>query len=291
MSEFNFLFTNTLNGVIYGSLLLLPALGLNIVFGLGRVVNFAHGSFYALGAYVLFALGSFVGGYWLVLVCVPFVVMIVGCAIERLVIYPIRHRPEIDTLLVTFGLAFVLVGVIEYQWGTGTHLLKTPEQFHGEVLIFGNQFPIYRLVAAGISIAVSASVFAFIHATPVGVWIRAITDDAEMADAVGINTRLLLTVTFGAAVGLAGFGAALFAPVFALQPEMGLTVLIDSFLIVIVGGLGNLPGTVIAAFIVAITKSIGGGYIADWSTAITFAVVGILLVIRPAGIFNTGRVA
>ena len=291
MTELNFLFTNTLNGVIYGSLLLLPALGLNIVFGLGRVVNFAHGSFFALGAYVLFAVTPLVGGYWPVLLLVPFAVMVVGCVVDRLVIYPIRHRPEIDTLLVTFGLAFVLVGVIEYIWGTGTHLIQTPAPFGGGVQIFGNQFPIYRLAAAAISVAVSAGVFMFIHATPIGLRIRAITDDAEMADAVGINTRLLLTVMFGAAVGLAGFSAALAAPIFAIQPEMGLTVLIDSFLVVIIGGLGNLPGTVIAAFIIAITKSIGGGYIADWSIAIMFVVVGIVLVFRPAGIFNTGRVA
>jgi branched-chain amino acid transport system permease protein len=290
--DLNFLFVNTLNGVVYGALLLLTSLGLSRVFGLGRVVNFAHGALYALGGYTTVAIMQRVGlGFWLALAIAPIPVMLLAIIIERTTIYPIRDRPEIYTLLVTFGLSFMLIGAVEHVWGTGTTLVRAPEAFRGTVQIFGNPFPIYRLVAAGLSLVASAAVFAFIQLTPLGLRIRAITDDPGMAEALGINTQWLLTIVFGGAAGLAAFAGALGAPIFAVHPEMGSAILLDAFLAVILGGLGNLPGTAIGAFFVALTKSIGGGYIADWSIAILFALVAIALIFRPTGLFGYGRVA
>ena len=290
--DLNFLFVNTLNGVVYGALLLLTSLGLSLVFGLGRVVNFAHGALYALGGYVVVATMQRAGlDFWLALAIVPIPVMLLAIVIERTTIYPIRDRPEIYTLLVTFGLSFMLIGAVEYVWGTGTTLVRTPQAFQGTVQLFGNPFPIYRLVAAGLSLLASAAVFIFIQFTPFGLRIRAITDDPGMAQALGINTQWLLTIVFGGAAGLAAFAGALGAPIFAVHPEMGSAILLDAFLAVILGGLGNLPGTAIGAFFVALTKSIGGGYIADWSIAILFALVAIALIFRPTGLFGYGRVA
>jgi branched-subunit amino acid ABC-type transport system permease component len=290
--DINFLFVNTLNGVVYGALLLLTSLGLSLVFGLGRVVNFAHGALYALGGYAIVAIMQRFGfGFWLALAIAPIPVLLVAIIIERATIYPIRNRPEIYTLLVTFGLSFMLIGAVEYVWGTGTTLVRTPEMFRGTVLIFGNPFPIYRLVAAGLSLLASVAVFALIQFTPFGLRIRAITDDPGMAQALGINTQWLLTIVFGGAAGLAAFAGALGAPVFAVHPEMGSAILLDAFLAVILGGLGNLPGTAIGAFFVALTKSIGGGYIADWSIAILFTLVAVALIFRPTGLFGHGRVA
>lgn len=290
--DLNFFFVNALNGVVYGALLLLTSLGLSLVFGLGRVVNFAHGALYALGGYALVAIMQRLGlGFWPALLIAPVPVMLTAIAIERVTIQPIRDRPEIYTLLVTFGLSFMLIGAIEYFWGTSTALVPTPVAFQGTVLIFGNQFPIFRLLAAAISLLVSAGVFALIQFTPFGLRIRAITDDPAMAQALGINTQWLLTVVFGAAAGLAGFAGALGAPIFAVHPEMGSAILLDAFLAVILGGLGNLPGTAIGALFVALTKSIGGGYIADWSIAILFSLVAVALIFRPTGIFGRGRAA
>lgn len=290
--DLNFFFVNALNGVVYGALLLLTSLGLSLVFGLGRVVNFAHGALYALGGYALVAIMQRLGlGFWPALLIAPVPVMLTAIAIERVTIQPIRDRPEIYTLLVTFGLSFMLIGAIEYFWGTSTALVPTPVAFQGTVLIFGNQFPIFRLLAAAISLLVSAGVFALIQFTPFGLRIRAITDDPAMAQALGINTQWLLTVVFGAAAGLAGFAGALGAPIFAVHPEMGSAILLDAFLAVILGGLGNLPGTAIGTLFVALTKSIGGGYIADWSIAILFGLVAVALIFRPTGIFGRGRVA
>ena len=281
-----------LNGVLYGAFLLLTSLGVSLVFGLGRVVNFAHGALFALGGYALVAVMKAAGApFWLALIIGPLLVVPVAIVIERATIYPIRNRPEIYTLLVTFGLTFILVGGIEMIWGSGTTLVTSPTALSGSVNILGAPYPIYRLFAAGISLLVSAGVFAFILLTPIGLQIRAVTDDAEMAEALGVKTRWLLTMVFGAAAGLAGFAGALGAPIFAVNPEMGSGILIDSFLAVILGGLGNLPGSALGALVVALTKSVGGSFIAEWSIALLFLVVALALIFRPTGLFGRGRVA
>lgn len=281
-----------LNGVLYGAFLLLTSLGVSLVFGLGRVVNFAHGALFALGGYALVAVMKAAGApFWVALIVGPLLVVPVAIVIERATIYPIRHRPEIYTLLVTFGLTFILVGGIEMIWGSGTTLVTSPTALSGSVNILGAPYPIYRLFAAGVSLLVSAGVFAFILLTPIGLQIRAVTDDAEMAEALGVKTRWLLTMVFGAAAGLAGFAGALGAPIFAVNPEMGSGILIDSFLAVILGGLGNLPGSALGALVVALTKSVGGSFIAEWSIALLFLVVALALIFRPTGLFGRGRVA
>jgi branched-chain amino acid transport system permease protein len=287
--DWNFLFVNTLNGIIYGSFLALISLGLSLVFGLGRVVNFAHGVMYALGAYFFILFLPRIG--WTAMVAAPLVVVPIAIAMERLTIFPIRGRPEIYTLLVTFGLSFMIIGAIEYLWGTETTLIKPPSLFEGTVSIAGNQYPVYRLFAAALSLVVTGLVFGIVQFTPIGLRIRAITDDSEMAEALGINTKWLLTMVFGGAAGLAAFAGAIGAPIFAVDPEMGMGVIIDSFLAVILGGLGHLPGTAVGAFIVALAKSIGGGYIAEWSIAVLFLVVAAVLILRPKGVFGRGRIA
>jgi branched-chain amino acid transport system permease protein len=290
--DLNFLFVNILNGVVYGSFLLLTSLGLSLVFGLGRVVNFAHGALYAMGGYALIAVMHAGGaGYWLALAVAPLLVIPMAMAIERATINPIRHRPDVDTLLVTFGLSSMIVGAIEYVWGTGTTLLPPPSPFTGTVDVLGNQYPLYRLVVALVSLLVSAGVFAIIQFTPMGLRIRAITDDPGMAEALGVNIKRLLTLVFGFAAGLAALAGALGAPIFAIHPEMGMNILIDSFLVVVLGGLGSLTGSAIGAFFVALTKSIGGGYFAEWSTAFLFLIVALALIVRPTGVFGQGRVA
>ena len=287
--DWNFLFVNSLNGIIYGSFLALTSLGLSLVFGLGRVVNFAHGVLYALGGYFFIIFLPSLG--WGAMVFAPLVVVPLAIAMEWLTIAPIRHRDEIYTLLVTFGLSFMITGAIEYLWGTETTLIKPPVIFQGTVDILGNQFPVYRLFASALSLLVTGLVFVFIQFTPIGLKIRAITDDNEMAEALGINTRWLLTVIFGGASGFAAFAGALGAPIFSVEPEMGTGVIIDSFLAVILGGLGHLPGTAVGAFIVALAKSIGGGYIAEWAIAVLFLVVAAIMILRPRGVFGRGRIA
>src|SRR5262249_25743054 len=190
-----------------------------------------------MGGYALIAVMAGVGvGYWLGLVVAPLLVMPIAMGIERVAIQPIRQRPDVDTLLVTFGLSSMIVGGIEYVWGTGTKLLPPPAPFDATVDVLGNQYPLYRLVAATVSLLVSAGVLAAIQFTPIGLRIRAITDDPGMAEALGVNRKRLLTLVFGCAAGLAALAGGPGGPRFAIHPDMGVTCLIDSFLVVVFCG-------------------------------------------------------
>lgn len=289
--DWNFFFVIALNGVVYGCFLLLPTVGLSLVFGLARIVNFAHGQLYALGAYLAVDLMRALGGYWPAVIMSPLLMVLFAIVVERLTIVPIRNRSEIYTLLVTFGLALMIVGGIEQYWGTAALLVRTPSQFRGTLMILGNEYPAYRLVAAALSLTVTAAVFAVVQWTPVGLRIRAVADDREMAGAIGINTTWLMTIVFGGAAGLAAFAGALGAPIFTVNLGMGSSILLNSFLAVILGGLGSLPGSAVGAFIVALAKNIGGGYLSDWSIAVIFGIVGLMLIIRPKGVLGRGRVA
>jgi branched-chain amino acid transport system permease protein len=289
--DWNFFFVIALNGFIYGSFLLLPTLGLSLVFGLARIVNFAHGQLYALGAYLAVDLMRTIGNYWSAVIISPLLMVLFAIVVERLTIVPIRNRSEIYTLLVTFGLALMIVGGIEQYWGTAALLVRVPSPFRDTVTILGNEYPAYRLFAAAVSLTITAAVFALVQWTPFGLRIRAVADDREMAGAIGINTAWLITLVFGGAAGLAAFAGALGAPIFTVNLGTGSSILLDSFLAVILGGLGNLPGSAVGAFIVALAKNIGGGYLSDWSIAVIFGIVGLMLIVRPRGVLGGGRVA
>lgn len=278
------------NGLIHASLLLLSALGLSLIFGLGRVANFAHGAFYAVGGYVFLTALQRIGvGFWPALALTPAVAFVVAIVLERLVIAPVRPRDEIYTLLATFGLSLVIVGFIEFSAGTGTVIVRPPQWLAATVDVAGVPLPVYRLFAAIISIAVSALVFALVQFTPSGLRIRAITSDQTMAAALGIPVARTAALVFAGATAMVAFAGALGAPIYAVHPEMGTAVLLDSFLVVVIGGLGYLPGAVAGVLIVALVKSLGAVSFPEWSTALLFLLVALVLVWRPTGVFLRGR--
>jgi len=289
--DYNFLFVVALNGLVYGSFLLLPTLGLSMVFGLARIVNFAHGQLYALGAYFTVELIRLLGSYWSAVLVSPLLMVLFAVGLERLAIAPIRDRTEIYTLPVTFGLGLMIVGGIEQCWGTAAVLVSAPAPLQGSVTVLGNEYPTYRLVAAALSLIITSTVFAVVQWSSIGLQIRAVADDREMAAAIGVNTDYLITMVFGSAAGFAALAGALGAPIFTVNLGTGSSVLLDSFLAVILGGLGYLPGSAVGAFIIALAKNIGSAYLSDWSIAVIFGVVGLTLVIRPQGVLGRGRVA
>lgn len=281
--------TNILSMAVYGSLLSLVSFGLTLVFGLGRVVNFAAGVFYALGAYIALTFLPIFGNYWIGLVIAPLIVFVVGLLVELSVIRPIRNRPEIYTLLASFALAIIFTGIIQTVWEPRARIVDAP--IRGAFWVFGGAFPKWRIYAALIAIAVVAVVWFGLYRTALGLRIRASSDNRIMARLLGLDTGRVLTITFGLSCGMAALAGALAGPIFSVRATMGNDLLIDAFLAVIVGGLGSLRGAVVGSFLIAAIKNLPVGWLdAEWASITAFALVIFVMITRPAGIFGEGRV-
>ena len=280
---------NLLNGWVYSSLLMLTAMGLTMVFGLGRVVNFAMGVFYALGAYFILTFEPRLGSYWPVLLIGPILVAPIGLILERSLIRPVRDHPEIYTLLVTFAIAIMFGGIITTGWGTASFFPAAP--IGGAQPILSGLYPNWRIVGGAIATVTAVAVYLGINSTSAGLRVRAGSENGLMASILGLNTLRLNSLVFGLSAGLAAFAGVLAGPMFTVRPVMGNDFLIDSFLAVVIGGLGSLRGAIVGAFIIGVQKNIIIQWIdAQWAFAIGFAIVAAIILFRPTGIFGEGRV-
>jgi branched-subunit amino acid ABC-type transport system permease component len=291
----SFIVTVALNGLSVASLLTLTAFGLSLVFGLGRVVNFGQGAMYALGAFLLLSFMPNVGGFWPSLILVPIVVAAVFIALEVTTIRPIRGRPEVYSLLLTFGIALAFDGIFARGWGTQSHHVDIPDPLTGSVHFLGIKYQVYRLFILVAGFAATGAVWAYIRVTALGRQVRATSDDVDMASAIGIDTRRLLTIVWGLAAGLAAIGGVLAAPLLTVRVIMGTDWLILSFLAVVVGGLGSLRGAVAAAILIGLTQEFSKAYIPYISNEVPdifpiYLVPLLILLVRPRGLFGEGRV-
>jgi len=288
INTFDFLLVNLLSALVYGSLLALVSFGLTLVFGLGRVVNFAAGVFYALGAYFMLTLLPEVG-YWWTIPIAPLLVGGVGLLVERGVIRPIRNRPEIYTLLATFALAITFTGLIQAGWEPRPRLVDSP--ILGAFQIGDGPFPKWRIYAAAIAIVSVAVVWLGLYSTTLGLRIRAASDNRLMASLLGLNTYNVLTATFALSCGMAALAGVLAGPMFSVRAAMGNDLLVDAFLAVMVGGLGSLRGAVVGAYLIALLKILPVGWLeAEWASIAAFALVVFVMLARPSGVFGEGRV-
>jgi branched-chain amino acid transport system permease protein len=279
---------NLIDAWLYGSLLAAVAVALTLVFGLGRVVNFAIGSFYALGAYVAYTLTGPLG-YWAAILCALGAVGVFAAVIERVAIRPLRERPEISTLLATFGLAVLFDGAIQLIWGTSTHTMSSP--VGGMLTIGGQRMSVFVFVAAGLASMVCAGVWLMLRLTPAGTILRGASQNIDMAELLGVNTGLLMTVLFAASAAIAALVGGLSGPIFAVRPDMDIDFLIDAFLAVVIGGLGSVRGAIVGAYVVALADNLALTFMSgDIATAVSFGFVIVLLLGRPNGIFAEGRV-
>ena len=267
---------------------MLVSLGLTLVFGLGRVVNFAVGVFYALGAYFMLTLLTHVD-YWVCIVAAPPVVAVVGLALERGVIRPIRGRPEIYTLLATFALAITFTGIIQTGWDPRPRIVSSP--VGGAFELFGGLFPRWRVFGAAIAMGAGLAVWVILYRTTAGLRIRAASDNRVMASLLGLDTFAVLTATFTLSCGMAALAGVLAGPMFSVRATMGNDLLVDAFLAVIVGGLGSLRGAVVGAYLIAILKNVPIGWLeAEWASVLAFSLVVLIMLLRPAGLFGEGRI-
>jgi len=275
-----------LNGLSRAFLLFLIASGLSLIFGLMGVVNFAHGAFYALGAYLAVFVFGFSDSFLVALFVAPFLVALVGIAAEATAIRPLYGRDPIYQVLLTFGVSIVLDELIKFVWGADPLRLATPAAIGG-VADFGFiSYPAYRLFIIGFGLVVAAALWLFIQRTRVGIIVRAGTLDSEMVEAMGINVRRVFTGMFGLGVGLAAVGGVVASPLLGVYPSMGTEILIEAFLVVVLGGLGSVRGALLGALIIGMAQGLGAFYIDQFVGLLLFVIMIVVLLVRPYGLLG-----
>jgi len=279
-----------LNGLVLGSILLLASLGLTLIYGIGRIVNFAHGALFSLGAMCGVWLAKAGLPFWPSLLLAPVLVGIAAVIIDKLVLSRIRDRPMVDSLLLTFGLALLITGVLYEVGGKNVQVLAAPASLDGMFTLFGAPLPVYRAFISVLALALMAVLLLFLKNSSWGLRVRAANDDAEMAACLGINRETLMHSVVGvsaALVAVAGYAA---APIFTAYATVGDKILILAFMTVILGGLGSLRGAVVAAYIVGLVivfgEAMAGGQAA---LLVLFLIVMAMLIYWPRGIFGEGR--
>lgn len=278
-----------LNGLVLGSVYLLVAIGLNIIYGLSRVMNLAHGAFYALGAYFGYTLLSMGCNYFLTLLLAPLLVALIGLIIERPIIAPVRDRPIVYTLIITFGLMFVLDGAVRYIWGAETHYIDLPGYMTRSVSFAGIYYPGYRLIVFALSMLVLGCLMLFLGKTNAGKILRAASHIPEMVSCLGINMRFVHMGTFVLGALLAGIAGVIAGPMYTVFPAMGHDFLVISFVVLVIGGLGSLRGTVLAAFLIGFVQSLSEFFVTELSMVVVFMTMAIVLAIMPRGLLREGR--
>lgn len=272
-----------LNGFVYGGLLYVMAVGLVLIFGLRRIVNFAHGSLFMLGAYVGYAVASF-AGFGAGLAASVLVLAALGAALDRAVFRPLQHQDPKVTLLVTFGMLLVLEDLAQTVWGKDFHRLAPPPSLSGTVSLAGESFPVYRLLVIAVAAAVAIGLSLWLRRSRIGLFVRASSIDRVTTAVQGVDTdRVSMAVTaLGAA--LAGLSGTIAAPLLAISPAMGGYILIESFIVVVIGGLGSFSGAFVAALVIGQVHNLGVVYVPWAATMFPFLLMVAVLVWRPTGL-------
>ena len=278
------LLIQTVNGIVTGMILALIASGLTLIFGIMDVVNFAHGELFMLGAYLGVIVMATTGNFWLALVVASLAIALLGAALQIVTLRPLLGRDPLMTILVTFGISLVLQNYALWQFGPVAR--KIPEPFTGHFTLFYLEYPWYRLVIAGLSAAIIGALWLFLKFGTFGIWIRATTQDRTMAQAMGIPVPWVHTAVFALGSGMAAASGVLFGPLVGVVHAMGLDWVLKAFIVVVVGGMGNLGGSIAAAIFVSLLES----YAAIWvspsqAVIVSFVVLILTLLFRPTGLF------
>jgi len=279
-----------LNGISFGALLFILAAGLSLIFGMMDVVNLAHGAFYMLGAYVTLAIVQRTGQFYLALFVAPAVVGLLGLILEPLLLRRLRGR-HLDQVLLTIGVSLVIADLLGLTFGREIHSIPLPAGLDRSTQIFGGDYPVYRLFVIGFSIALAGALAVIHRRTRLGALIRAGVDDAQMLDALGVDIDRLFSRTFALGAALAGLAGVIAAPVFGIFPGMDVDALIYSLIVVVVGGLGTLSGAVAGAGLVGPADTFGRVLFPQFALALIFAIMALVLLLRPTGLLGRVRIA
>jgi branched-chain amino acid transport system permease protein len=274
-----------LHGLVFGAALGLLALGLTVIFGLLGVMNFAHGELYMLGAYAGIAVIGVTHSFWVALIAAPVLVGVVAAVTEVTTLRPIYHREPLYGLILTFGLALVFREGARQIWGGDMRRILPP--FSGSTPLLGMTYPNYRLFLLGASSVILLALWLFFTRTRAGIVVRAAVQDAEMLDGLGVDVRRVFTLTFAASGALAALAGLLLAPVFTVYPQMGVEMILLAFIVVILGGMGSMGGSVVAAFVIGVTQSLFSLWMNPQRVAIAiFGIMIVVLIVRPRGLFG-----
>jgi branched-chain amino acid transport system permease protein len=272
-----------LNGLAFGGLLYLVAAGLVLIFGLRHVVNFAHGSLFMIGAYVGFTAAA-AGNFWLGLAASTIVLAALGVGLDAAVFRPLQKEDPLTTLLVTFGLSMVLVDAAQTIWGKELRTMPVPTLLSGSVQIAGEAFPVYRLTVIVISGLVAGGLSLWLRYSRIGLYVRASSTNPTVTAIQGVNTNAVSAIVVAVGIGLAGLSGTIAGPLLALSPTMGDTIVIQCFMIVVIGGLGSFTGAFIAALLIGQVYSFGTVFLPWASTVLPFLLMVAVLIWRPSGL-------
>ena len=290
LADPGFLAVQCLNGLTQAMFLFLIASGLSLIFGVLGVLNFAHGSLYMLGAYLSYTIASlFVGSpaaFWVALILGSIGVALVGGIIESVFLRPVYRREELEQLLVTYALVLIISDLVKLAWGAENRSGSRPALLAGSVDIAGRDFPTYNLFVLAVGPLVGLGLWLLLRRTQFGRLVRAAANDREMVGVVGVNVTGLFTGVFMLGAWLGGLGGGLAAPIGAIFPGMDVEIIVESFIVVVVGGMGSLGGTLLGALIIGQLNAFGILFFPRFAIVFVYILMAVVLVIRPWGLLG-----
>ena len=275
-----------LHGLAYGMVLFLIAAGLNVIFGMMGVLNLAHASFFMLSAYLGFQFVSITGNFWLALLLAPLVTAICGVLMERFLLTKVHAFGHMGELILTLGVAQIILAAVKGIWGTESLPLKMPPILEGRVTFAGLDYPIYRLFIIGLALAILAIMTLLLYKTRLGKIVRAAVSDAGMVNALGINIPLVFMMVFGIGIWMAGVAGVAIAPILTVFPGLADQVGMDAFIVVVTGGFGSLLGAFVVSIIFGLLSSYGVQFFSQFASVLIVGFMAIVLAIRPNGLFG-----
>ena len=275
-----------LHGLAYGGLLFLVSAGLTLVFGMMNVLNFAHAAMYMLGAYFSYALLQETGQFWLSLMVCPILLFIIGALIERFLLRRVHIFGHVHELLLTFGLAYIITEIVKWVWGNFPLAVNVGGFLNETVEIIGITYPVYRIFIFACAVLVGSIMALILYKTRLGIILRAAVNDSEMVNALGFNVPLVFMGVFAFGAALSGFAGVIAGPLLSTFPGMANEILLDAFVVIVVGGFGSLGGAVVAALIIGELQSFGVLLFPKLSIALVYLLMAVVLIVKPSGLFG-----
>jgi branched-chain amino acid transport system permease protein len=297
-------FEQLLNGLQYGVMLFLMAAGLTLVLGIMNMVNLAHGSLYMVGAYLAVALTGWTGNYFAGVALALLGTLLVGMAVEVVALRALYHRDHLDQVLATFGLILFFNELVSMIWGRGAQYASLPVWLQGHIDLFtGSRYPVYRVTILVVGLLVAILLWYVVTRTRLGMLVRAGASNRTMVGALGVNIKLLYTVVFGVGAALAGLAGLMAGPIYAVQPGMGELILIQVFVVIVIGGIGSVRGALVGAIIVGVVDTLGRAFLKPLlgsvisppaaeaagpalASMLIYLLMAVVLALRPAGLFT-----